>query len=36
MFLDTFYELVEKIELHDKIKAKKNLKFHQINVWKKS
>jgi len=25
MFLDTFYELVEKIELHDKIKAKKNL-----------
>ena len=27
MFLDTFYELVEKIELHDKIKAKKNLKF---------
>jgi len=27
MFLDTFYELVEKIELHDKIKAKKKLNF---------
>ena len=32
MFLDTFYELVEKIELHDKIKAKKNLKFTKCIV----